>query len=63
MAAGPTETRVTWFEEPVSSDDLDGLREVRSQVDTDVAAGEYLYVVPYSPGWSPRRRSTACRPT
>ena len=34
---------VTWFEEPVSSDDLDGLREVRNAIDTDVAAGEYAY--------------------
>ncbi|MEO6826702.1 MAG: enolase C-terminal domain-like protein [Microbacteriaceae bacterium] len=33
--------RVTWFEEPVSSDDLDGLREVRDALDADVAAGEY----------------------
>jgi L-alanine-DL-glutamate epimerase-like enolase superfamily enzyme len=32
---------VRWFEEPVSSDDLDGLREVRDQVPADVAAGEY----------------------
>jgi L-alanine-DL-glutamate epimerase-like enolase superfamily enzyme len=32
---------VRWFEEPVSSDDLDGLREVRDRVDTDVTAGEY----------------------
>ena len=39
--------RVTWFEEPVSSDDLDGLREVRDQVDADVTAGEYGYDLPY----------------
>jgi L-alanine-DL-glutamate epimerase-like enolase superfamily enzyme len=32
---------VRWFEEPVSSDDLDGLREVRDRVDADVTAGEY----------------------
>ncbi|HEX4255004.1 MAG TPA: enolase C-terminal domain-like protein [Streptosporangiaceae bacterium] len=32
---------VRWFEEPVSSDDLDGLREVRDAVASDVAAGEY----------------------
>ncbi|MGE0000240.1 MAG: enolase C-terminal domain-like protein, partial [Ilumatobacteraceae bacterium] len=31
----------TWFEEPVSSDDLDGLRAVREMTDLDVAAGEY----------------------
>jgi L-alanine-DL-glutamate epimerase-like enolase superfamily enzyme len=34
---------VTWFEEPVSSDDLPGLREVRDQCGIDVAAGEYGY--------------------
>lgn len=32
---------VRWFEEPVSSDDLDGLREVRDQVPADVTAGGY----------------------
>jgi L-alanine-DL-glutamate epimerase-like enolase superfamily enzyme len=32
---------VTWFEEPVSSDDLDGLHQVRQEIDADVAAGEY----------------------
>jgi L-alanine-DL-glutamate epimerase-like enolase superfamily enzyme len=32
---------VRWFEEPVSSDHLAGLAEVRSMVDADVAAGEY----------------------
>ena len=32
---------VRWFEEPVSSDDLDGLREVRDAVRADVTAGEY----------------------
>jgi L-alanine-DL-glutamate epimerase-like enolase superfamily enzyme len=34
---------VTWFEEPVSSDDLTGLKEVRDQVSLDVTAGEYGY--------------------
>ncbi len=38
---------VTWFEEPVSSDDLDGLRAVRDAVDADVAAGEYGYDLYY----------------
>jgi L-alanine-DL-glutamate epimerase-like enolase superfamily enzyme len=33
--------QVTWFEEPVSSDDLPGLALVRARVDADVAAGEY----------------------
>jgi L-alanine-DL-glutamate epimerase-like enolase superfamily enzyme len=32
---------VRWFEEPVSSDDLAGLRAVRDVVRPDVAAGEY----------------------
>ncbi len=38
---------VTWFEEPVSSDDLDGLRTVREAIDLDVAAGEYGYDLVY----------------
>jgi L-alanine-DL-glutamate epimerase-like enolase superfamily enzyme len=38
---------VRWFEEPVTSDDLEGLREVRDQCDLDVAAGEYGYDLPY----------------
>jgi L-alanine-DL-glutamate epimerase-like enolase superfamily enzyme len=38
---------VRWFEEPVSSDDLTGLREVRDHVTADVAAGEYGYDLPY----------------
>ncbi len=38
---------VTWLEEPVSSDDLDGLREVRDQCPADVAAGEYGYSPQY----------------
>jgi L-alanine-DL-glutamate epimerase-like enolase superfamily enzyme len=38
---------VRWFEEPVSSDDLDGLRRVRDAVAADVAAGEYGYDLPY----------------
>lgn len=32
---------VSWFEEPVSSDDLAGLRAVRAAVAADVTAGEY----------------------
>ncbi|GAB1692897.1 enolase C-terminal domain-like protein [Krasilnikovia sp. M28-CT-15] len=38
---------VRWFEEPVSSDDLPGLRQVRDAVDPDVAAGEYGYDLVY----------------
>ncbi|HEY2564204.1 MAG TPA: enolase C-terminal domain-like protein, partial [Acidimicrobiales bacterium] len=38
---------VTWFEEPVSSDDLAGLRQLRDVLDMDVTAGEYGYDEPY----------------
>jgi L-alanine-DL-glutamate epimerase-like enolase superfamily enzyme len=40
---------VTWFEEPVSSDDLDGLRLMRDRAPApiDIAAGEYGYHLPY----------------
>ncbi len=38
---------VRWFEEPVSSDDLAGLRRVRDALDTDVTAGEYGYDLTY----------------
>ena len=40
---------VSWFEEPVSSDDLEGLRLLRdrSPADMDIAAGEYGYDLPY----------------
>jgi L-alanine-DL-glutamate epimerase-like enolase superfamily enzyme len=44
--AGPlAELGVAWFEEPVSSDDLDGLKLVRDRAPPgmDVAAGEYGY--------------------
>jgi L-alanine-DL-glutamate epimerase-like enolase superfamily enzyme len=34
---------VTWFEEPVSSQDLAGLAVIRRQVRPDVAAGEYSW--------------------
>jgi L-alanine-DL-glutamate epimerase-like enolase superfamily enzyme len=36
---------VAWFEEPVSSDDLDGMRRVRDAAPAtmDIAAGEYAY--------------------
>jgi L-alanine-DL-glutamate epimerase-like enolase superfamily enzyme len=37
------ELDIGWYEEPVSSDDLVGLRQVREQVRPDVAAGEYGY--------------------
>jgi L-alanine-DL-glutamate epimerase-like enolase superfamily enzyme len=41
------ELDVRWFEEPVSSDDLPGLRDVRQALNADVAAGEYGYDLPY----------------
>jgi L-alanine-DL-glutamate epimerase-like enolase superfamily enzyme len=41
------EAGVVWFEEPVSSDDHAGLREVRDSVAADVAAGEYGYSPSY----------------
>ena len=39
---------VTWFEEPVSSDDVQGLRLLRDRVPPgmDISAGEYGYVLP-----------------
>jgi len=39
---------VTWFEEPVSSDDLTGLRAVRQATRLDVAAGEYTDSLDYA---------------
>lgn len=43
------EQGVGWFEEPVSSDDLAGLRATRERVPAgmEVAAGEYAYTVEY----------------
>jgi L-alanine-DL-glutamate epimerase-like enolase superfamily enzyme len=41
------EAGVSWFEEPVTSDDLDGLRRVRDHVTADVTAGEYGYDLTY----------------
>jgi L-alanine-DL-glutamate epimerase-like enolase superfamily enzyme len=40
---------VAWFEEPVSSDDLDGLRLLRDRAPAgmDITAGEYGYDAPY----------------
>jgi L-alanine-DL-glutamate epimerase-like enolase superfamily enzyme len=49
MAEKFTEFDVTWFEEPVTSDDLEGLRLIRDRapVGMDIAAGEYGYDLPY----------------
>lgn len=41
------EWQVSWFEEPVSSDDLAGLRQVRARCAADIAAGEYGYTPSY----------------
>ena len=43
------EQDVRWFEEPVSSDDLDGLRYIRdrSPARMEIAAGEYGYTTDY----------------
>ena len=49
MANEFVEFDVTWFEEPVTSDDLEGLRLIRDRapVGMDIAAGEYGYDVVY----------------
>lgn len=41
------ELGVVWFEEPVSSDDLPGLRRVLTSTLADVTAGEHGYDLPY----------------
>ncbi|MDQ0994353.1 enolase C-terminal domain-like protein [Streptomyces sp. V3I7] len=41
------EHEVTWFEEPVSSDDLTGLAQTRAALPMDVTAGEYGYTLAY----------------
>ncbi len=48
-ASGFAGLNVTWFEEPVSSDDLDGLRLIRDRAPAgmDIAAGEYGWDVRY----------------
>ena len=49
QAVAFSEQRVTWFEEPVSSDDLEGLRLLRDRAPAGmaVAAGEYGYEPQY----------------
>ena len=49
MAKQFEEFDVRWFEEPVTSDDLDGLRLIRDRAPSrmDIAAGEYGYDVLY----------------
>jgi L-alanine-DL-glutamate epimerase-like enolase superfamily enzyme len=43
------DAEVSWFEEPVSSDDLEGLRLLRDRAPAgvEIAAGEYGYDAPY----------------
>lgn len=41
------ELGVSWFEEPVTSDDLDGLSWLREELPLDVTAGEYGYHLEY----------------
>lgn len=45
MASSFAESGVSWFEEPVSSDDLQGLRLIRDRAPSgmDISAGEYGY--------------------
>ncbi len=38
---------VTWFEEPVTSDDREGLAALRSELPLEVSAGEYGYALEY----------------
>jgi L-alanine-DL-glutamate epimerase-like enolase superfamily enzyme len=47
MMADAADLDVHWFEEPVSSDDLNGLRAVSDAVTADVTAGEYGYDLTY----------------
>ncbi|WP_420310401.1 enolase C-terminal domain-like protein [Streptomyces sp. YS-B37] len=47
MARHLDEQGVTWFEEPVSSDDLAGLAQIRAAVGAEVTAGEYGYTLAY----------------
>lgn len=49
QAAAFADQRVVWFEEPVSSDDLEGLRLLRDRVPAgmEIAAGEYGYDLVY----------------
>ncbi|MEU9151916.1 enolase C-terminal domain-like protein [Streptomyces sp. NPDC048417] len=47
VAAGLDGQGVTWFEEPVSSDQLEALALIRGRIAADVTAGEYGYTLPY----------------
>ena len=56
--------RVSWFEEPVSSDDLEGLHFLRDRAPAgmQIAAGEYGYDLPYFERMLAAEQSTSCRP-
>jgi L-alanine-DL-glutamate epimerase-like enolase superfamily enzyme len=47
LAEAFAEYDMRWFEEPVSSDDLEGLRMLRDRAEMTVAAGEYGYDTSY----------------
>jgi L-alanine-DL-glutamate epimerase-like enolase superfamily enzyme len=49
IAATFVEQKISWFEEPVSSDDLEGLAKIRNRIPAgiEIAAGEYAYTVGY----------------
>lgn len=47
------EYQVSWFEEPVSSDNLIGLRLLRDWCEADIAAGEYGYDLFYFAAMAP----------
>lgn len=49
MAANLERYNISWFEEPVPSDDLDGLHFIRQHVGSavNIVAGEYGYSLPY----------------
>ncbi len=49
LARGFAESNVSWFEEPVSSDDLEGLRLMRDRAPAgmNISAGEYGYTSDY----------------
>jgi L-alanine-DL-glutamate epimerase-like enolase superfamily enzyme len=48
LGAAYDDLGVSWFEEPVSSEDLTGLAQLRRQLSCDVAAGEYCDSVAYA---------------
>jgi L-alanine-DL-glutamate epimerase-like enolase superfamily enzyme len=61
MMRATADLDIRWLEEPVSSDDLAGLREVRDAVAPDVTAGEYGCDLTYFGRiCTPRPRSPIC---